>query len=257
MTEHPARNEADVTRMLNVELEQAIRAKDRFLANMSHELRTPLNAIIGYTGTLLMRLAGPLTAEQEGQLVTIRTSARHLLSLINDLLDLAKIESARVVLQFEPLVCQRIVEEVAAALAPMAAAKGLQFQVAMPAESLVLATDRRALSQILINLANNAIKFTETGFVRVELKRLEASHAVELSITDSGIGIRDEDQKRLFQPFEQVHGAPKRQFEGNGLGLHLSQKLASLLGGKIELRSNFGRGSRFCLVLQEAECAHD
>jgi PAS domain S-box-containing protein len=138
----------------NVELEQASRAKDRFLASMSHELRTPLNAIIGFTGTLLMRLPGPLTPDQAHQLETVRTSARHLLSLINDLLDLARIQSGKVEVNSEPVVCQRVVEEVATTLRPLAEAKGLTFDVTLPARDVIARTDRRALSQILLNLTN-------------------------------------------------------------------------------------------------------
>jgi protein-histidine pros-kinase len=231
----------------NVELERANQAKDRFLASMSHELRTPLNAIIGFTGTLLMKLAGPLTADQDNQLQTVRSSARHLLSLINDLLDLAKIESGKVVLNFEPVNCRDVINEVATALGPLAKSKGLRFEVVMPDEDVVAPTDRRALSQIMINLTNNAIKFTEKGFVRVELAR--SGEHVELSVADSGIGISDDDQAKLFRAFEQVHGSSKRTYEGTGLGLHLSQKLASLLGGRITCRSKFGSGSRFTLVL--------
>ena len=232
----------------NVELERASQAKDRFLATMSHELRTPLNAIIGFTGTLLMKLAGPLTADQESQLTTIRGSARHLLSLINDLLDLAKIESGKVVLNFEPVNCREIVSEVATALGPLARTKGLRFEVVVPDDDVVVATDRRALSQILINLTNNAIKFTERGFVRLELAR--PNGRVELSVADSGVGISEEDQQKLFQPFEQIlAGGAKRATEGTGLGLHLSQKLASLLGGKIVCRSTSGHGSRFTFAL--------
>ena len=231
----------------NVELERASQAKDRFLATMSHELRTPLNAIIGFTGTLLMKLAGPLTGDQETQLQTIRASARHLLSLINDLLDLAKIESGKVILNFEPVNCREIVNEVATALGPLAKAKGLRFEVVIPDEEVIVPTDRRALSQIMINLTNNAIKFTERGFVRVELTR--PNGRVELSVADSGVGITEENQNKLFQPFEQIHSSTKRSMEGSGLGLHLSQKLASLLGGQIVCRSTFGHGSRFILTL--------
>src|SRR5262249_33698395 len=156
----------------------------------------------------------------EGQLQTIRSSARHLLSLINDLLDLAKIESGKVVLNFEPVNCGDVVNEVATALGPLAKAKGLQFEVVIPDGDVVVAADRRALSQIMINLTNTAIKFPERGFVRIELARPNGH--VELSVADSGIGICEEDQARLFQPFEQVHGSTKHTFEGTGLGLHLS-----------------------------------
>ena len=233
----------------NVELENALLAKDRFLASMSHELRTPLNAIIGFTGTLLMKLGGPLTADQESQLQTVRGSARHLLSLINDLLDLARIESGKVVLNFEPVVCQDVMNDVAASLRPLAESRGLSFEVTMPADDVVLATDQRALSQIVINLANNAIKFTESGFVRLDLRQIDGE-SVEISVTDSGIGIREKDQEKLFQAFEQVHGTARRHYEGTGLGLHLSQKLASLLGARIVCRSTFGSGSRFGLILR-------
>jgi PAS domain S-box-containing protein len=236
----------------NIDLEKASQAKDRFLATMSHELRTPLNAIIGFTGTLLMKLAGPLTADQQHQLQTVRNSARHLLSLINDLLDLAKIESGKVVLELEPVNWRDVVREVATALGPLANGKGLAFEVTLPEDDLVLPTDRRALSQILINLTNNAIKFTETGFVRLELGRVAGAgrEKVELSVTDSGVGIREEDQQKLFQAFEQVH-AGRRHLEGSGLGLHLSQKLAALLGGQLSFRSEYGRGSRFTLTIEE------
>lgn len=232
----------------NIELELAGKAKDRFLASMSHELRTPLNAIIGFTGTLLMKLAGPLTGEQESQLQIVRTSARQLLSLINDLLDVARIESGKVVLHLEPVSVSSVIEEVATTLRPVAEGKGVTFEVVMSGEEIVLATDRRAFSQIVVNLTNNAIKFTEKGFVRIDLKRRNGG-GIELSVTDSGIGISAEDSRRLFQPFEQVHGTARRHFEGTGLGLHLSQKLAALLGGSIRCESEPGKGSRFTLTL--------
>ena len=237
----------------NKALATANEAKDRFLATMSHELRTPLNAIIGFTGTLLMKLSGPLSADQEKQLQTVRASARHLLSLINDLLDLAKIQSGKVELKLEPVSCRSVLSEVANTLGPLARAKGLRFEVAIPDEEVLVPGDRRALSQIMINLTNNAIKFTEQGFVRIELEKLDTAPArVELSVTDSGMGIADADQKKLFQPFEQIHGSGKRTVEGTGLGLHLSQQLASLLGAEIVCRSEFGKGSRFSLALQES-----
>ena len=237
----------------NVELENANFAKDRFLASMSHELRTPLNAIIGFTGTLLMKLPGPLTADQQKQLTTIQTSARHLLSLINDLLDLAKIESGKVELKLESVVCQNVIEEVVTTLRPLVEAKGLQFKLKSPAEEIALQTDRRALSQIILNLSNNAIKFTERGEICLELARhRENGRAlVEISVIDTGIGIRPEDQVRLFEAFEQVGPAVSRRHEGTGLGLHLSQKLAGLLGGWITFSSEYGKGSTFTLVLTE------
>ena len=233
----------------NLELESASRAKDRFLASMSHELRTPLNAIIGFTGTLLMRLPGPLSPEQGKQLGVIQSSAQHLLSLINDLLDLAKIESGKVELHLEPLLCQLVVHEVAATLEPLAEQKGLLFEARMPEEELHVKTDRRALTQILLNLANNAIKFTEQGQIIIELRVPDSGSGVIISVTDTGVGIRPEDQERLFQAFAQLGSPEVRRGEGTGLGLHLSQKLAELLGAHIGFESEAGKGSRFWLTL--------
>ena len=239
----------------NIELENASLAKDRFLASMSHELRTPLNAIIGFTGTLLMRLPGPLTADQEKQLNTVQTSARHLLSLLNDLLDLARIESGNVELNFDSVVIQSVVEEVASTLRPQAEAKGLRFKVYAPRQELVAMTDRRALSQILLNLTNNAIKFTQDGGVRLEVtqRTLGRSLFTEITITDTGAGVRAEDHEKLFQAFTQVDRGGSGRSEGTGLGLHLSQKLARLLGGVIRFESEFGKGSRFTLTLEGKE----
>jgi protein-histidine pros-kinase len=238
----------------NLELENANLAKDRFLASMSHELRTPLNAIIGFTGTLLMKLPGPLTADQEKQLRTVQSSARHLLSLINDLLDLAKIESGKVELNLEPLACRAVVEEVATALRPSAVEKGLEFAATVSPPDLIVKADRRALSQILLNLTNNAIKFTDKGRVALAVgRRSEGGRAVtEFRVSDTGVGIRADDQARLFQPFAQVDASRKRRHEGTGLGLHLSRKLAELLGGQLRCDSEYGKGSTFTLILAEA-----
>jgi PAS domain S-box-containing protein len=184
----------------NIELENASLSKDRFLASMSHELRTPLNAILGFTGTMLMKLPGPLTPDQEKQLRTVQTSAKHLLSLINDLLDLAKIESGKIELHLEPVVCQSVVAEVVAALKPLADGKGLDLNASMPGRNLVVQTDRRALNQILINLTNNAIKFTERGSVQIAICRHQdngRSHT-DITVIDTGIGIRPEQKAKLF-----------------------------------------------------------
>jgi signal transduction histidine kinase len=231
--------------------ESSDRTKSEFLATMSHELRTPLNAIIGFTGTLLMKLPGPLTADQEKQLNTIRTSARHLLALINDLLDVAKIESGKMTPRVEAVSCRTLVEEVATALGPAAEKKGLTFEVRLGTEDPVVQTDRRMLSQIMINLTNNAIKYTDAGSVVVTLAQRGSgmNRVIDYSVADTGCGIRVEDQARLFQAFSQVDSSSTRRFEGTGLGLHLSQKLAALLGGEITFVSEFGKGSTFMLHL--------
>lgn len=231
----------------NVELERASRAKDRFLATMSHELRTPLNAIIGFTGLMLMKLPGPLTAEQEKQLGLVQSSGKHLLSLINDLLDLAKIESGSVELLLEPVACEPVLDEVVQTLKPTADAKGLWLRVDGNGTLPAVQADRRALQQILINLTGNALKFTAEGGVTITLS--ESGGRVAIAVHDTGIGISAEDRTRLFGAFTQVGQARGRRTEGTGLGLHLSVKLAELMGGRIAVDSEPGRGSVFTLDL--------
>ncbi|MET0857269.1 MAG: response regulator [Telluria sp.] len=235
----------------NLELAEASRMKSAFIANMSHELRTPLNAIIGFTGTLLMKLPGPLTADQDKQLTTIRTSARHLLSLINDLLDMAKIEAGKVTLSLAPVQCQSLLAETVESLRPLAEQKGLALTLEMPAEPIVISSDRRALTQVVINLVNNAIKFTDQGSVKVVLAQRVADGApvTEFSVADSGAGIRAEDKGKLFEAFSQLDSTSTRHVEGAGLGLYLCRNLANLMGGSLVFSSEFGSGSTFTLRL--------
>ncbi|NRR28657.1 PAS domain S-box protein [Oxalobacteraceae bacterium] len=235
----------------NIELAAANQAKDRFLASMSHELRTPLNAIIGFSGTMLMKLPGPLTGEQDRQLRTIQGSARHLLSLINDLLDLTSIDAGKVELRFEPLQCRALIEEVLAPLYSQAEQKGLTLAFRSTPHDIGIMSDRRALQQILVNLVNNAIKFTEQGEVAVRLSTavIGGRESLTISVSDTGVGIARADQARLFQAFSQISNGSTRQFEGTGLGLHLSQKLAAMLDGQIVCDSQYGVGSSFTLAL--------
>jgi PAS domain S-box-containing protein len=238
----------------NLELENAALVKDRFLASMSHELRTPLNAIIGFTGTLLMQLPGPLNPEQDKQLRIVQTGARHLLSLINDLLDVAKLSANKVSLHIEELDCRGVIAEVAATLEPEAARKGLVLAVQAPADAVPLRTDRRAFSQILINLVGNAIKFTPRGSVDVVLEEAMSAHGrtVRVLVRDTGPGIPAQEHPRLFEAFSRVESADRRHHEGTGLGLHLSRKLAEALGGSVSLTSTEGQGSTFTVELREA-----
>jgi protein-histidine pros-kinase len=234
----------------NDELRLAAAAKDRFLASMSHELRTPLNAIIGFTGTMLMRLPGPLNAEQQKQLDTVQHNARHLLSLINDMLDVAKIESGKVELARERVDCRQLVDEVVASLGTIADGKGVALQVDAQDRQLVLETDRRALMQVVMNLVGNAIKFTEApGRVLVELAR--EGDRIRIRVVDSGRGIRKEDHVRLFQAFGQLEDSNART-PGTGLGLYLSRKLVDILGGEIRFESELGRGSTFTVFVPAA-----
>lgn len=197
-----------------------------------------------------MRLPGPLTADQEKQLRTVQASGKHLLSLINDLLDLAKIESGKVELAQEPVNCGELLEEIVSSLRPIAESKGILLSID-PYEAVQLQTDRRAFHQIMLNLTNNAIKFSDTGSVRLHmLKKAADGGVIEFSVIDTGIGIRPQDQERLFQAFNQASG--DRRYEGTGLGLHLSQKLAELLSGRIAFESEFGKGSTFRLTLPQS-----
>ncbi|MDT4979723.1 MAG: hypothetical protein QOG07_1602, partial [Pseudonocardiales bacterium] len=173
----------------NAELEKVARAKDTFLASMSHELRTPLNAILGFTGTLLMELPGPLNAEQTRQLRTVEHSGKHLLAIINDLLDLAKIESGAVELVLERVDCTEVLESVTSSLRPLALDKGLEFKVSLPDRFVFVQSDTRALGQILINLVSNAIKFTDAGYVHVSLDVGPDGDAPTIAVSDSGPGI--------------------------------------------------------------------
>ncbi len=235
----------------NVELAKAVAAKDRFLAGMSHELRTPLNAIIGFTGTMLMKLPGPINDEQSKQLRMVQSSARHLLSLINDLLDLTRIESGKVELEVESLPCKPLIAEVLDSFKPQARSKGLALEFAPPPEEVTVSSDRRAVQQILMNLVHNAIKFTNNGAVQVRLAKslVRERRCATISVADTGIGIGDEQRGTLFQAFSQLDGNALRQFEGTGLGLHLSRKLAALLHGEILFDSEYGKGSVFTLAL--------
>ena len=235
----------------NLELAEASRMKSAFIANMSHELRTPLNAIIGFTGALLMKLPGPLTPDQDKQLTTIRTSARHLLSLINDILDVAKIEAGKVTLAVERILCQDLLAQTADTLRPLAAQKSLALTVEMPAEPVVIDSDKRALTQIIINLVNNAIKFTDSGSVNVSLSQSGTlpNLVTQFHVRDTGAGIKKEDQHKLFQAFSQLDSTSTRHAEGAGLGLYLCQNLANLLGGTLSFASTFGEGSTFTLTL--------
>ncbi|NTW01132.1 MAG: GAF domain-containing protein [Oscillochloris sp.] len=247
------------------EAEQASRAKSEFLSSMSHELRTPLNAIIGFTGILLMQLPGSLNGTQERQLNTIQRNANHLLELINDILDLARIESGKVELRLEPVVCQDVIIAVEESLRPVTEQKRLKFTISAPNVPLIVQSDQRALSQILLNLVGNAIKFTDQGEVTLRVlqdggRRLQdkAGFSEDLSptilfeVSDTGIGISPKDQSRLFQEFGRVNSEEVRQREGTGLGLRLSQRLAALLGGHISVRSVYGEGSTFTLTLPRA-----
>ena len=233
------------------ERDRASQAKESFLGNMSHELRTPLNAIIGFTGTMLMGLGGSLTDEQREQLEIVQANGKRLLSLINDVLDLTKIESGRLELAFEPVDCRELVDEVALGMRGLAQEKGFALGVVAPPRGPTVYTDRRAVSQILTNLTGNAIKFTGEGDVTIELvapQNGSGSGAI-FRVADTGPGIAPEQADRLFEAFERGDASTSRSHEGTGLGLYLSQRLASLIGGRITFETEVGTGTTFALEL--------
>jgi signal transduction histidine kinase len=194
-----------------------------------------------------MGLPGPLNDEQKKQLNMVSSSSKLLLALINDLLDLSGIEAGKVTTHWEWLTLQPVIDEVAASLAPQIGQKGLQLIKDVPPEPIRLRSDRKKCYQILLNLLNNAVKFTERGSVTIACRR--CADQVDVSVIDTGIGIKAENLPLLFEAFRQLDGSARRRYEGSGLGLHLCRRLAGLLGGEIRVESEFGKGSRFTLSL--------
>lgn len=227
--------------------ESADRLKSTFLATMSHELRTPLNSIIGFTGILLNEIAGPLNEEQKKQLGMAKGSAQHLLDLINDVLDISKIEAGQLVVTSKEFDLVRSIEKVIAAVTPLADKKGLKLDAVITEQLINIHSDERRVEQVLINLLNNAIKFTDSGSVTVECYRQAA--AVVIKVIDTGIGITKEDMSKLFKPFSQIESGLARNHEGTGLGLSISSRLIAKLKGKISVESDPGRGSTFTVEL--------
>jgi PAS domain S-box-containing protein len=233
----------------NVELERANQAKDRFLASMSHELRTPLNGIIGFAEFLSDGKPGPLNDKQKEYLGDILNSGRHLLHLINDMLDLVKIQAGRVDLTLEHFPIRDAINEVCTGVHPLAVSKGIELTVNVDDGIEFVTLDQQRFKQILYNLLSNALKFTdENGHVAVDVASIDAGR-FRLVVSDDGIGIRGEDIGRLFTEFEQLDTGTARRFGGTGLGLALTRKLVDLHGGEINVESEFGKGSRFAVVL--------
>jgi PAS domain S-box-containing protein len=238
----------------NAQLLQASRFKSEFLANMSHELRTPLNAVLGFTGTILMELPGPLNPEQKNQLQIVRASGNHLLALINEILDLAKVESGSTEIVLKQTCCQELIADVTESLMPLANQKYIEIELDMPEMPIEIDTDESLLKKILINLIGNAIKFTEIGAVKVRLLHATdlLGHHTCIEVIDTGIGIRQEDLGKLFLPFSQIETALSRRFEGTGLGLNVSKKYADMIGATLTVASAYGQGSTFSVSISEA-----
>ena len=239
----------------NQELARATRMKDEFLANMSHELRTPLNAILGMTEGLQDKVFGPLNPRQRKALRTVEHSGSHLLELINDILDLAKIEAGQMTIERAPTAVTYLCSSSLTFVQPQAQAKQITLRVNLPTHLPDILVDERRLRQVLINLLNNAVKFTPTGgTVTLTATRLEPSAEagdawLRLTVSDTGIGIAPEDVENLFQPFVQIDSTFSRQYSGTGLGLSLVKRLMDLHGGQVQVTSEVGVGSHFSVDL--------
>jgi signal transduction histidine kinase len=249
------RERTEELRQKNIALEMqteraldASRLKSAFLANVSHELRTPLNAILALSEMMKDGIAGDLTEEQHAHVTMIHRSGSGLLRLINDVLDLSKIEAGRMELDLGPCDILDDLRRAAIEMQPLAAAKGLDLRIRIDRGRRVrLDTDR--VRQILVNLLGNAIKFTERGYVEVDARIDPDRGELQLSVRDTGIGIAPEDLRSIFQEFQQADNSPSRRFGGTGLGLTISHRLAEMMGGTIVVESVLGRGSHFRTVL--------
>ena len=236
----------------NIELQNAAQAKNRFLANMSHELRTPLNGIIGFSEFLVDEKPGKLNAKQKEYLGDVLNSARHLLQLINDVLDLAKIEAGKMELNPEKFSLEKALEEVCAVVKGIANKKQISVSMEVSPETSEVTLDQQKFKQVLYNLLSNAIKFTDDGGKVELLAGPRDRNHFQIRVRDNGMGIKPEDLVRLFREFEQLDNGTARHFEGTGLGLALTKKILELQRGSIEVESQFGTGSTFTAVFPRA-----
>jgi signal transduction histidine kinase len=241
----------ELLRRQALDLEQASSLKTQFLTNMSHELRTPLNAILGYTHMLLQGVSGQVTEPQRRSLTRIDSNSRHLLALINDILDITRIEAGRMPINVTTFRVPQLIDEVMAELEPIVRRSNLTVKSKIQPNLPQLRSDRQKVKQILVNLLSNALKFTHQGSVTVTAGFQPTGRTTTRAVTDTGIGIADADQVRIFEDFRQLDSSPARGYGGTGLGLSICRRLAATLEGTIELRSEAGKGSTFTLKLPE------
>lgn len=227
--------------------QSADRIKSAFLAAMSHELRTPLNSIIGFTGMVLQGLAGSLNKEQEKQLGMVRGSAHHLLDLINDVLDISKIEAGQLQIMSEKFDLRKSIEKAVQIVSPLAEKKNLRIHFKIGDDIDEMRGDQRRVEQIIINLLSNAVKFTDYG--EIHLHCHTDNDSITLSVVDTGIGLKPENVKIIFDAFRQVDSGITRVQEGTGLGLNITKKLVEMMGGSIHVKSELGKGSNFTVLL--------
>ena len=239
----------ELLRRQHIALEQASALKSQFLANMSHEFRTPLNAILGYTHMLLHGVTGAVSDSQRKSLTRIDSNSRHLLALINDILDITRIEAGRMPLNLTTFKVHELVEEVMSELEPIIRRSNLAVRASMSRSLPPFKSDRQKVKQIVLNLLSNALKFTPGGSVTIKAAYDAGQRTVAIAVLDSGVGIAREDQVKVFEDFRQLDSSPARGYGGTGLGLSICRRLAQMLGGTIELESELGNGSTFTLRL--------
>tara|TARA_R110000868_G_scaffold81814_1_gene231350 strand:- start:6766 stop:8445 length:1680 start_codon:yes stop_codon:yes gene_type:complete len=230
-----------------IEAQSANKTKSAFLATMSHELRTPLNSIIGFTSILLKGFAGPLNDEQEKQLGMVKNSGQHLLTLINDILDISKIEAGELIIENELFNYSDSIEQIVSIVNPLADKKNLNITITINSSPIKITSDKRRVEQVLLNLLTNAIKFTKQGEIHIEVSLQDDK--ILTKVIDTGIGISKEDIPNLFIPFSQLDNKLTRQQEGTGLGLSICNTLLEKLNGSIYVESKLGKGSSFCFYL--------
>jgi len=236
----------------NRQLRTATEAKSIFLAHMSHELRTPLNAVIGFSDLLIGGIAGKINNKQRECLEDILSSGKHLLSLINDILDLSKVEAGKIDIRAESLRLADVVDDAVTTVKPMVNESRHELAISIAEDLPPVYGDRNRLKQILLNLLSNAIKFTPDGG-KLSLETSREGDFCKVSMVDNGIGIRKEDQICIFEPFTQLDTQPGERKQGTGLGLALTKQLVELLGGKIGVESEYGKGSQFSFTIPLAE----
>jgi PAS domain S-box-containing protein len=239
---------ADNARLYQI-AQRANQAKSDFLAAMSHELRTPLTAILGYSELLAEEIVGPTTPDQKVHLSRIHASGKHLLTLVEQILEYARVEAGRNAPSIEMVDVAMVVQEAVAVVTPMAERKGLALRVRLPREPVRAESDAGRMRQILINVLGNAVKFTESGEIGIAVTKGSAGQSITFEMWDSGIGIAPENLEHIFDPFWQVEQRPTRRYGGAGLGLSVTRSLCRLLGGDISAASTLGSGSRFIVTL--------
>jgi PAS domain S-box-containing protein len=239
----------ELLRRQAIELEQASRLKSQFLANMSHEFRTPLNAILGYTHMLLQGVAGDLLPAVKRQLQRIDSNGRHLMTIINEILDITRIEAGKMPMQLSEFNLNELVPEVMTELDPVISRSKLTVAPKLRADLPTIYSDRQKLKQIIVNLLSNALKFTHEGGIQITVGYNPAERTASVAVADTGIGISPENHEKIFEDFRQVDDSPSRQYGGTGLGLAICRRLATALGGRITLESTMGVGSTFTLTV--------